>query len=153
MTKAKETIEQRLLRSMQQAVAIHQGKAPAAKSYTVTARQAKSVPAPKFNKERIAQLRERLGLSQTVFAGAFNVGVSTAQSWEQGLRVPEGPAMRLMQIAEKQPAVILQYVQRSGDKSRGRAVGRAVQSRAVQVSDVADRRTGHDRRVAAKRVR
>ncbi|MBA3889510.1 MAG: helix-turn-helix domain-containing protein [Gemmatimonadaceae bacterium] len=120
MTKRKQTIEQRLLRSMKQAVEIHQGKASAAKSHTITAREATSTPAPHFDKARIVQLRERLGLSQAVFAGALNVGVRTAQSWEQGLRVPEGPAMRLMEIAEKQPAVLLRYVRETGVGKRER---------------------------------
>ena len=40
----------------------------------------------------IAATRRRLGLSQTEFATWFGISPGTLRNWEQGRRVPEGPA-------------------------------------------------------------
>ncbi|HLL81875.1 MAG TPA: helix-turn-helix domain-containing protein [Longimicrobium sp.] len=53
-------------------------------------------------------IRERLGLTQEQFAVALCISVKTLRNWEQGRREPSGPAMRLLQIAEKHPEVILE---------------------------------------------
>jgi len=53
-----------------------------------------------------------LALSQTVFAKALNVSAETVRSWEQEKRVPEGAALRLLQVADRHPEVILENVER-----------------------------------------
>ncbi len=53
-------------------------------------------------------IRERLGLTQTQFAAALCISVNTLRNWEQGRRDPSGPAMRLLQIADKHPEIILE---------------------------------------------
>ncbi len=49
------------------------------------------------------EIREKLRLSQTAFAGLMGVSVRTLQDWEQGRRTPSGPAKALLRIAEQHP--------------------------------------------------
>lgn len=53
-------------------------------------------------------IRESLELTQEEFAAALCISVKTLRNWEQGRRVPSGPAMRLLQIAAKHPEIILE---------------------------------------------
>ena len=43
-----------------------------------------------FGKERVRQLRGRLGLTQTGFADTVGVAQPTVSQWESGERTPEG---------------------------------------------------------------
>lgn len=55
----------------------------------------------------MSSIRERTGLSQTRFAELLGVSVRTLQDWEQGRRAPNGAARTLLQIAYKNPRVLL----------------------------------------------
>ncbi|HYR12296.1 MAG TPA: helix-turn-helix domain-containing protein [Longimicrobium sp.] len=54
------------------------------------------------------EIRARLGMTQEEFAAALSISVKTLRNWEQGRRDPSGPAMRLLQIAEKHPEILLE---------------------------------------------
>ena len=56
----------------------------------------------------ISDIRRRTGLSQTEFARLLGVSVRTLQEWEQGRRLPSGPARTLLAIAYKNPKVLLE---------------------------------------------
>jgi putative transcriptional regulator len=56
----------------------------------------------------IAETRSRVGLSQSEFASLLGVSVRTLQEWEQGRRVPSGPARMLLTIAHKNPKALLE---------------------------------------------
>ena len=45
-----------------------------------------------INLPPIAEIRGRTGLSQSEFARLLGVSVRTLQEWEQGRRIPSGPA-------------------------------------------------------------
>jgi putative transcriptional regulator len=53
-------------------------------------------------------IRRRLNLSQSAFAGLMGVSLRTVQDWEQGRRQPSGPAKSLLRIAEQHPKVFLE---------------------------------------------
>lgn len=55
----------------------------------------------------VRAVRERLGLSQTVFAGLLGVSERTLQEWEQGRRTPTGPACALLRVAQRHPRALL----------------------------------------------
>ena len=59
-----------------------------------------------FTLPPIADIRARVGLSQSEFARLLGVSVRTLQEWEQGRRVPSGPARALLAIAYKNPKVL-----------------------------------------------
>lgn len=73
----------------------------------LTARRASVAAPPRYSPERIRSLRRELGVSQPVLAGMLNVSTGTVQAWEQGGRTPEGPSLRLLEVAERHPEVLL----------------------------------------------
>jgi putative transcriptional regulator len=57
--------------------------------------------------EEIRQVRESLNASQAVFANFLCVSTKAVQAWEQGARRPRSAALRLLDIAKKNPVVLL----------------------------------------------
>lgn len=51
----------------------------------------------------VKALRARLGVSQEDFAGRYGLDVATVRNWEQGRTRPDGPAMALLQLIERDP--------------------------------------------------
>ena len=56
----------------------------------------------------VANIRARTGLSQSQFAQLIGVSVRTLQEWEQGRRLPSGPARMLLQLAHRNPKALLE---------------------------------------------
>ena len=68
---------------------------------------------PTLSADAIARLRaKRLHVSQPIFARLLGVSSSTVKAWEQGVKKPNGPARRLLQIVSKDPAQFLAAVER-----------------------------------------
>lgn len=55
----------------------------------------------------VAALRARFKLSQAKFAMLLGINTDTLQNWEQGRRVPQGPARVLLRVAEAYPETLL----------------------------------------------
>ena len=53
----------------------------------------------------VVKIRQRLNVSQAVFASLLNVSRVTAISWEKGRRRPSGAALRLLELARRRPEV------------------------------------------------
>jgi putative transcriptional regulator len=105
-----ENFAERLLRSAEQAVAIKAGKQDAAGHVVrrkLTSRKVLVDEVPQFEPERIVEIRERLGVSQPVFADVVGVKPVTVKAWEQGQKVPSGAARRLLQVLELQPNAVM----------------------------------------------
>ena len=58
-------------------------------------------PTPELDAAAIRALRKREGTSQAVFARYLGVATTTLSQWERGVRRPDGPALRLMGLAER----------------------------------------------------
>ena len=56
----------------------------------------------------VAAIRHRTGLSQAAFAARIGVALSTLRNWEQGRRMPEGPARVLLAMLDRNPRVVEQ---------------------------------------------
>jgi len=54
----------------------------------------------------VAAIRQTTGLSQAKFASWIGVSKRTVENWEQGRRVPQGPARVLLAIVRKEPDVV-----------------------------------------------
>lgn len=54
----------------------------------------------------VKAIRERLGLSQEGFADYLDVSVATIRNWEQGRRIPRGPARRLLELSRDRPGML-----------------------------------------------
>jgi putative transcriptional regulator len=54
----------------------------------------------------IKAIRHKLHQSQSEFAFMIGVSPSTLRNWEQGLRQPDGPAIALLTVAQKNPDAV-----------------------------------------------
>jgi putative transcriptional regulator len=62
----------------------------------------------KYSIPDVKAIREKLCVSQNEFAHMIGVSENTIQNWEQGRRKPEGPAITLLRITEKNPQAVLE---------------------------------------------
>jgi putative transcriptional regulator len=60
-----------------------------------------------FRPSRIVTARRRLKMSQAEFANVMLIPKATLQSWEQGRRQPEGPALVLIELMIKNPDAVV----------------------------------------------
>ncbi|MBP2196810.1 helix-turn-helix domain-containing protein [Pantoea cypripedii] len=55
----------------------------------------------------IKRLREKLKVSQPVFARYLNTSVSTIQKWETGMKRPSGMSLKLLSVVQKHGLEVL----------------------------------------------
>lgn len=58
-------------------------------------------PIKNYSPEEIKTLRLNCLVSQRVFAAYLNTSPSTVQKWEQGLKHPKGPSLKLLNLVER----------------------------------------------------
>jgi putative transcriptional regulator len=100
--KTKMKIYHEMRQSLDDAMAFERGRA--------VDLRASEVPAPpkRMKPAEIRKVRESLNASQAMFASFLCVSTKAVQAWEQGIRSPQSTALRLLDIAKKNPAVLLQ---------------------------------------------
>ena len=109
-----------LLDALDEAIAFAKGKA------TLRTTELPRPPKAAVSKpSRIIRIRQRLNVSQSVFARLLNVSPVTAKSWESGRRQPSGPACRLLEIAESHPGLFAIERQHAADGVRPRIMQNA----------------------------
>ena len=81
-----------LIKSLSEAVAHAQGKS-AARAHVVRVPDVKAI-------------REHLRMSQSEFAKAYRIPLSTLKNWEQGRRQPDAPAAAYLEAISRRPKVI-----------------------------------------------
>lgn len=54
----------------------------------------------------IAGIRAKLDMTQEQFASTFGVSVGTIRNWEQGRRAPQGAALVLLHVIDKEPTAV-----------------------------------------------
>ena len=84
-----------LLKSVKQAGRIKRGKMKPSRVYS-------------FSVPDVKAIRDKLRVSQNEFAHLIGVSENTIQNWEQGRRKPEGPAITLLRVTEKNPRAVLE---------------------------------------------
>lgn len=96
-----------LLAAANEAVAHHRGERADLRTTVL--------PEPPRPMSRVAvkRLRERVRVSQPVFAHFLNVSAKLVQAWEGGTRTPEGPALVLLRLAERRPDMV--FAAREGE--------------------------------------
>ena len=67
---------------------------------------------PKFHAVSIHKLRNRLGLSQGLFAKLLGVSRKLVEAWEGGMRTPSPMACRLLDAIGRNPALYLRQTRR-----------------------------------------
>jgi len=55
----------------------------------------------------VAAVRARLGLTQDQFAARFGFSVATLRHWERGDRRPQGAALVLLNLIEREPQAVM----------------------------------------------
>jgi putative transcriptional regulator len=56
---------------------------------------------PDYSPEQIKALRERLNVSQAVFASVINASTNSVQKWERGAKKPSGTALKLLNLLDR----------------------------------------------------
>jgi len=106
------TVGGSVIRALREAVAIERGeRVPLlVRVYARDARMVLVRESRAWSGREVARLRGDLGFSQAVFARVLNVSPSTVRAWEQGVREPDGPALRLLDILRRQPELATDLV-------------------------------------------
>jgi putative transcriptional regulator len=109
-----ENFGELLLQGLNEALAIERGEAVAARRVrrVATVREASVLPPRGYDARGVQAVRERLGLSQAVFARVLNSSAETVKAWEQGKRAPDGMALALLQVADEHPQALMSRVRR-----------------------------------------
>ncbi len=55
----------------------------------------------------VRKIRKKAGLSQSEFARMIHVSPKTLQNWEQRRRQPNGPAVALLKVVDRDPEFVL----------------------------------------------
>ena len=58
-------------------------------------------PVPDYDGAKIRALRDKLKLSQAVFASVLNTSLSTVRKWEVNDKNPSGPSLKLLNLLER----------------------------------------------------
>lgn len=61
----------------------------------------------------VAALRERLGMTQNLFAARFGFPLATLRHWEYGQRKPTGASLTLLNVIKRNPRAVLGALRRS----------------------------------------
>ena len=85
----------RILKSARQALAYAKGAAD-------TTQYGVHIPAALD----VKAIRQKVGMSQDVFAGHFGVSKRTLQDWEQGRRHPSGAARAFLVVIDREPGAV-----------------------------------------------
>jgi|SRR3972149_8752660 len=64
------------------------------------------IPEVEMSAKDIQRIRERIKLSQSVFAKILNVSSSSVRQWEQGKRTPNGSTKVLLELLKKDPNIL-----------------------------------------------
>ena len=102
MGRAKNPLGERLIESMQQANAWARGE---------------NVPGMRVHVPEaydVRKIRARMKLSQKEFAARFGFSLDSIQNWEQGRRIPDGPAMTLLAVIAHEPDAVERALRKVG---------------------------------------
>lgn len=112
-----------LTESMQQAGEILRGERAPSREFNVDA-------------ERVMEVRKATGLSQTKFAEIIDVPVRTLQNWEQGRRVPTGPAKAFFRVLSYDPKYVMKALS-EGEPRKVTATSMRVHGKSAKVRTTA----------------
>jgi putative transcriptional regulator len=54
----------------------------------------------------VRRIRTKLGMTQTQFSREFGLSVDTLRHWEQGRRMPDGPARAYLHVIDRAPKAV-----------------------------------------------
>ena len=89
-------IGESLLRGAEEALAYAKGDKKGSKTYQV------KIP----KKINVSAIRDKLHMSQSVFAACFGFSIRTIEKWEQGVRQPAGAARAYLIVIDRNPEAV-----------------------------------------------
>lgn len=60
----------------------------------------------------VAGIRKKTKMTQREFSESFSIPLSTLRQWEQGKRVPQGPAQTLLKIIDTDAKTVLRAIEK-----------------------------------------
>ena len=72
--------------------------------------QKSKVVVHKPEKINVQAIRIKTGMSQQRFCATFGISLGTLRHWEQGLRLPRGPARVLLKVVDNDPQAVIRVV-------------------------------------------
>lgn len=93
-----------IIKGLQEAIDYEKGVGP------VRRMRVKVSPLPCYKAEQIKEIRGRMGLSQTSFSAVLGVSPKTIEAWEAGKCIPQGPAQRMLELMDKKPTIVNDYI-------------------------------------------
>lgn len=101
------SFEAMLIASATQAREIAQGKRAPARMYTASAKTIRVAEPRPYRREDVMRVRQKLGVSQQVFANLLGRSGAAVRAWElpNSGKAPDGAAARLLEIFERYPEI------------------------------------------------
>ncbi len=93
-----------LREGLQEAIDYEKGVGKAKKTVYIIA------PVTKYTNQQIKNIRNKAGMTQSVFANYMGVSKKTVEAWELGRTHPTGPACRLLSILDNGELTELSFV-------------------------------------------
>lgn len=106
----KTKLGQELIAALQEAADYHDGKIDLRTTDVELPKEPK-----KLSTSAIRSIRNKLNLSQPVFAKYLGVSDKSVKAWEQGLSTPSGAAARLLEIAQNNVNIFKKLVMMSSN--------------------------------------
>ncbi|MBE5941840.1 MAG: helix-turn-helix domain-containing protein [Lachnospiraceae bacterium] len=100
MSKVYESI----MRGLSEAIEDAQSKDKKLKRHVVEV-----VPVKSYSAGEIKAIRNKMGLSQRLFAGYMGISVKTVEAWEAGLNHPSGAASRILNMMEMDANLMVNF--------------------------------------------
>jgi len=89
-------VSESLLRGAEEALAYAKGEKKGSKAYQV------KIP----KKINVGAIRDKLHMTQSVFAACFGFSIRTIEKWEQGVRQPAGAARAYLIVIDRAPEAV-----------------------------------------------
>lgn len=109
-----ENFEATLLASAAQARGIARANRAPARMYTASARTIRVTEPRPYRRDDIMRVRQKLGVSQQVFANLLGRSGAAVRAWElpNSGKAPDGAAARLLEIFERYPEIAEELMER-----------------------------------------
>lgn len=68
------------------------------------------IPPANYESEDIREIRNKLNMSQRIFAELMGISVKTVEAWESGRNTPSGPAQRMLGLFKEDSTLADKFV-------------------------------------------
>ena len=94
-----------IINGLKEAIEYEKGDLKGVKRHIISVK-----PLTVYKANEIKKIRANLDLSQSVFANIIGVSKKAVEAWESGKNIPQGPAQRMLELLDKDPAITDKYL-------------------------------------------